>query len=676
MNLNLIKYSFFRNLLIFGFVLTIMGCKKDVQDIGATGEGEAKLVFTVKGMNNEFTKVNSKISSTTNSSNENIESHDIQVDALSTKVNLFSQSTIGTRESSTEVPTISVKKNNVTKFASIVPVDHDIRYRLLLFDSETNSLVANVETKVNQALSINVKTGKSYYWRAYTHNSKEAMPSVNFINDNYMLESSIEKDLLWDGSTAPITVNTPADSLGIVFDFKVAEFVVNLDTEGLYGDISDLLMEFGSDSYFKKGTLDLKSGNVSNTSTVLRSELNLSDFKVIPESKILQAKFYTVDPNAITNFTIKVKKLSVNQNNIVKDLHKITDPAKDVNFLFNPSMNKSHVASMAFRYRIPVKTILHVTKEEAPDTDYSYAAQPTGVFGINTVWNASSHRQSFNLIKSPNNFGTQLNSKVHTDGFKHIRCFDDGTLDDKLLLKPDIVIISRYNLDTDDITGLINYLNNGGVVIMMSDLNMTGMDKVQSFMNSLFARNNIVPKNNINGYGSLLKINHTGTINDMIVNGPFGNLEGKYWGNDAHHVTHLDNLPLGLGSNEATTYSNPQADNVAPEDRSTSSPSMFKHNSKSLFWIGNSTFLRSQAKTSSGISVNVQNEWGNYPFAISETFEPISKKYGYNLGSFRDVVFNKGIDYNSEVDNSALFGNLMTWALYQSEFFGINSTSN
>lgn len=685
MNLNTIKGIFFKNLFIIGFVLIVIGCKKELEDTKPV-EGGAKLVFTVKGINNELSKVNNKITSVSSLSSVNIENVEPQVEAFSKQVSLVSQSINKGRPSSFESSNQLVSEKKLSKMAGVIPVDHDIRYRLLLFDSETNDLVANVEAKVNQALTINVTAGRSYYWRAYSHNSKEVMAPLNVSNSNPSIESSIDKDLFWDASVTPITASTLTDSLGIVFDYKVAEFVINLDTEGLYGDISDLSMEFGSDSYFKKGILDLKTGLISSPTIVSRTELNLSDFKAAPESKVLQAKFYTVDPSNITDFTLKVKKVTVNQdNNILNEIHKSTDPVKDVNFSFIPSLSKSHVASMAFRYTIPTKKILHVTGIGNNDYQkFSFAAQP--YIAPNYV-NPVGDRAPHSMLKQSLNYGTSPNSLVYTNGFTHELILDSGL---KTALeqvdKPDIVIMTLYyTMTDDDVSALSTYLDGGGVIIMFVDF-ATGiaaeLASRTKFINAAFGLTNTITltQSPYYGAGSLFQLDHERTINDKIINGPFGNLSGQYWGQDTHNALIAANLPVGTASNQATVYSDPQAANV---NNAPTGHVMFKHNSKSLFWIGNSSFLSTNAGSTTGgwtnsdiaepfATVNIAGaQLNNSDPNRNYDYYPMPKRYGYTAN---------GVGYNATpytmVYNAPLFANLMTWALYQSEFFGINSGGN
>lgn len=685
MNVYIRKFLFLRKLLIVSIALTIVGCNKEIKnDIIPTKDG-TKLVFTVKGMNTEIPELNSKLAGIPKLENSPVENKDVNVSMLSNRVNLTSQS-LGKSRDSNFISSNTINDKKISKLAATIPVGHDVRYRLLLFDNENDNLVANVEAKVNQELSINVTPGHSYYWRAYTHNSKEALEPLDIANNGFNIETSIDKDLLWAASSTPITATTLTDSLGIIFDYKVGEFVINLDINDLYGNISDLSMEFASETYFKKGSLNLKNGTTSNFTTVTRRELSLSDFKAIPDSKILQAKYYTVDPTSITDFSINIKKLTVNQDdNSLMELHKTGDPIKNVNFLFNPAITKSHVARMAFRYKIPSKLILHVTATDSDDDHkMALAAQPYARV-LSPGWSSApaDNRPPFNMIKAPRNYGLLSNSIVHTEGFTHKRCLEDFKLNEMLNVPgeiPDIVIISvHYALDADDISELITYLNEGGTVIMFTAHNGDNIDRegVVQFMNTLFNKTDITIINNIYPSGSLFEIDHNRSINDRIVNGPFGNISGKFWGVDYYDAIQLKNIP----SSQVTAYSNPSAVNSS---RISEDLSMFKHNYLNLFWIGNGGFL-------SGPEWNKIGGWNTEtekePFATvylddvnnirenpnpdyNYNFYPMPKFYGRNYNSpiFGNVGHGNGyMNYNAP-----LFANLMAWALYQSEFFGVN----
>jgi len=368
-----------------------------------------------------------------------------------------------------------------------------------------------------------------------------------------------------------------------------------------------------------------------------------------------------------------------------REIHKATDPSRAVSFSFtNPTIAKSHHANMVFRYKIPTKTILHVTGDNNTDEDtkFSFAAQPA-TRDLSTAWSSAPgvNRPPFNMIKTARNFGTLSNSIVYTDGFEHRRCITSGTLNQMLNppngRKPDIVIMTLYYVMTPaDIDALLNYVNANGVLIMMTDSAIPEeVAATERFFRRLFNNNGIVVSA-AEGYDGGTMFRLRSDIDEMIMNGKFGNLGGLLWGVDTRNVVTASNLPIGTGINEVTLWSEIQP--VNKTSNTNLGASMFKHNSKNIFWIGNGTFLSTQANESLNIRelfttepfgiVNESNSIFNNPNPVlNYNYYPIPKRYGSDFSTA-----SIGNSYGSLVYNAPLFANLMNWAVYQSEFFGTN----
>lgn len=72
--------------------------------------------------------------------------------------------------------------------------------------------------------------------------------------------------------------------------------------------------------------------------------------------------------------------------------------------------------------------------------------------------------------------------------------------------------------------------------------------------------------------------------NDKILNGQVGDARGQYWGEDAGTTLGIVNVPLS----QVTVYSYGQAIN---RTGSNSGITMFKHNTKNFFYIGDGGFV-------------------------------------------------------------------------------------
>lgn len=688
-------------LILFFLILTTVSCKRGDSELLSTN-GKSILVFSVAGLTNKVAKVNKFGSAILPGSSIGQKGQQATV-KVSDRINL----TYSAQEEEilTSFAEQNVLEKGKRKLASTSLLHDYTRYRVLLYNVATNLLVKSVETSAGGVAEIEVTAGDTYRWVAYSYNSFEPVGEPDYVNNSPVIRTHPDKEFIWASSDLDITATSVRHSFSIIFEHKTAEVAIELDTEDLYGDITDLKMEFDDLEYFNTAEINLLTGTSSDIVSYASPVLNRASFSHdhSADSTKLRAVLYTAKPDDnIEDLRVHIKKMTLRHiNGDVNELHKESDPIRTIAFSFaSPTVSKSHVAGMKLRYNISQKRILHVIGDEVINDDqrWGFAAQPRDKNATGPTYDSSNEYLTFNMIKQPLNFGNLSNSIVHTDGFTHVRSMQNQ-LAAKLTapgLVPDIVIISvYYYLNPDDITALTTYLNSGGVVIMMTDsavpLNAGGsrneVTSVQSFFREFFENEAIeldygTPVSRY--YGPLMfKLDHERSINDKIINGPFGDLTEKFWGNDSYAVVQAKNLPIGTGINQVTVYSNPQAANsiLAPLGIS-----MFKHNSKDLFWIGDGSFLSHPQYLVFGWNSGWSNGWDAEPFATvninptspvldrvnpypgpNHIHYPVPKKYGVDLHSL-----SVGFTYNSEVYNAPLFANLMAWALNRSEFYGIN----
>ena len=678
--------------------VSFSSCKKE-KDFISSNSGGAKLVFNVSS---QIGSVHSNKLATVQPSTSQATSPL----AIGNRVSLFAK----TEENTARKSLISKETKFDKKIASSSLVHDYTRYRILLFNVTTNKIEQSVEAEAGESLALAVTAGDVYKWYAYSYNTLGRIDTPEMVNNVPVIRTLADKEFLWASSgTSTITptgnTNPP---IPILFEHKMAEFVVEIDIADLHGKISDLRIDLDDPGYFNTAEINLETGLASDPLDYPVPELSLDDFEydLSVDSTILRAKFYTAVPQGkLESVKVDIRKITViHENSSSNNIHKLEDPAKSVTFAFtNPNVSKSHVAQMKFRYSIPTKRILHAIGYEVNNDDQSwgFAAQPKErVLTSSWTYNANNEFSPFNMIKAPLNFGNLTNSIVQTDGFTHVRSVHNE-LAAKLTVVgeiPDIVIISvYYYLRPEDITALTTYLNNGGVVIMMTDsatpINASTrpneVEATQSFFRALFNTQSDEEEDKVTlDYGvdptwyhdsRLFELDYERNIDDRIINGPFGNLSGNYWGNDSYAVVQAKNLPIGTGANQVTVYSKPQAANSAVTPLGVS---MFKHNSKNLFWIGDGSFLSHPAGAASGYS----GGWGAEPFATvgagqpnpdsggpSHIHYPLPKPYGQDYT--HPTLGNVGYSSGAKVYNAPLFANLMAWAVYQSEFFGINRGS-
>ncbi|VFA41426.1 Uncharacterised protein [Chryseobacterium indologenes] len=281
---------------------------------------------------------------------------------------------------------------------------------------------------------------------------------------------------------------------------------------------------------------------------------------------------------------------------------------------------------------IPKKTVLHLGLETA----YGYSAY-TG--------------PSRSLMDSPSNFGTTAASIVKYEGFNHISLGNSpssAALQTALNNKPDMVIIGySFTPNATDATNISNYLNKKGVVIALTD----DTTSAQNLFRAIFSDPTISASNGA-GAGSVYALTNT---NDPILNGPFGDVRGKNWGEDASTTVGI----AGLSSDFIPfSYAQPINSNTTR-----TGITGLRNNNLSFVWFGDGGFLSNENANGNQFSSNTIE-----PFVApgSGGYFPVQKSaYGYSGNGYAAG--------SMQVQNSILFANMIAWAIKQAEFSGINT---
>jgi len=263
------------------------------------------------------------------------------------------------------------------------------------------------------------------------------------------------------------------------------------------------------------------------------------------------------------------------------------------------------------------------------------------ILGVgDTFYNVSNNYAPNKLMSADINFGTYPNSTVKfVKPFKFITASGESAIRTALSSSnpPDILITGYpFGALTGLVPDFINYLNKGGVVILYCQDN----NFVQSLMRIIFGDNSISSQN---GGGAGSRYMFPILNDDPIINGPFGNLGGKYWGEDASITT---TLPALVSNPNITVYSTSPADG---------SVSAFRHNSLNLVFVGDGGF-----NACCGTSLIA------YPFAVDSNNIP-QEKANYGPGSFSST------NGSGPVANSIFFANALAWAINVSQSKGINT---
>lgn len=315
---------------------------------------------------------------------------------------------------------------------------------------------------------------------------------------------------------------------------------------------------------------------------------------------------------------------------------------KEITFTTNSKGGSSTTCSTIVRITIPQKTFLSLG-----DNNHSLG----GTAGIGY------------MFKNSQNFGSEENSTFKTYTPKII---NNGTIDGKItaaILKPYLepttgkpvdILFSSYNADftNDAVSILIKYLNAGGVVIMFNEHLNESSGNI-NFLTTLFnypamqSSDDYIP----GGQGWILRLP---IMDDMILNGPFGDVRGEYIGNDNGYEDVMWNLPddqvdwkvPALNYNSNSTSTNGSPDKIV----------LLKAKYKNFVWGGDGGF----AAAGNGSATNMN--W--YPVTTTGAphYTPSSRPYGNTNGTTRVTVYN-----------AAFVANLLAWAIQTAEESGINS---
>lgn len=262
-------------------------------------------------------------------------------------------------------------------------------------------------------------------------------------------------------------------------------------------------------------------------------------------------------------------------------------------------------------------------------------------------YNITNNKPSRFLLDTPTNFGELPESIVPFEGFVYV---DGGNYPSDTFLRNnllgengnpivDIVVIGySYNPTVYQADLFLEYLIKRGVLIMHTEGRIGNERMMQAIFNIPNLSQTSVSGDDGQTYDLPL-------FDDPILNGPFGDIRGKQWGDDATFAVYFTNLPNG----EIIQYSNSQNSNTG-NGYIENSVTSFRHRTFNWLWIGEGGFT-SQSEDAAAIPSNII-----CPFILDQNKFPIPKT-----------------TYAKPVYNSIFFANTMAWAIQQAEFNGINT---
>ncbi|MCA5004401.1 hypothetical protein [Sphingobacterium bovistauri] len=661
------------------FILFSSSCSKDKDEFGSE-DGETTVSFTVTGIEDsksqspdpiKLASLNTQYSSdgqeTVSVSTTYTNEVGFTVDAIA------EQTSIGNGISSFDNKTSlrdKIKNRTTRKTAANMTPGHT--YRILFYKNNSPTVWKTFDGTVGTPIKFDVSKGDSYQWIAYSYNEDQPLPAIADLQ-NPTVEAPINKDLLHAQGTLNIPTGTPTGNIKtynvpILFKHKMTKVTVKVDATklGMYATVNGIKAHFIDQNNFKSATFDVKQNSFSNLQNVPVSQF--LDANAVNPSNTWEFSYYTADPSIMDEFEIKVSHLpvtfkSVDPSKASINLATFTNAnypvVKDIKFLFkytSPTYGDELIANVGLSYTLPSKRILHVSSG--------------GVWGYAMERNAP-----WKMLSDLRNFGNLDNSLVRmvpwdaatpskgvwiggtaTDNTaNYVNANTTATILAKLnptdaTLRPDIVIFAfdqlTYTTALQD--AIVNYVNAGGIFILMNEyIHPTG---VGALLNKLFAlpTGTITPRF-LSTSGAMYPLLN---VNDRVLNGPFGDVRGKYWGEDSSTSVGL----LGVPSSEVTIYSYGQAINRADDVTDAITPSMFSHKTKNFFYLGDGGLTAYDGGTSSTAC----------PFEFDATTgRPKAKPYG-NAYSPKNYVAR-----SQDAQNSIIAGNLMLWAAELAEFKGI-----
>lgn len=250
------------------------------------------------------------------------------------------------------------------------------------------------------------------------------------------------------------------------------------------------------------------------------------------------------------------------------------------------------------------------------------------------------YSQSAKLVKTAANFGLLESSIVKVDGV----LVNNGAIGNymptaaqlktALDLMPSVVILGVYYIpDAASCQHFVDYLAKGGVLLAFLEF-----DGAELINRTIFG-NQSITSTTINAGGAVYSLPYN---NDEILNGSFGDIRGKQWGEDATPTRAFSNIPAG----SVIAYSTGD-DKTQSTTTNTDKLTMFRHTSLNYLYCGDGGF-------NSGFADFIYRL--AYPFRVDESNnnKPIPR-----------ATYGRGTTY--DVYNSVLTANAIAWGLRKAQ---------
>ncbi|WP_133228498.1 hypothetical protein [Sphingobacterium corticibacter] len=549
---------------------------------------------------------------------------------------------------------------------AVIDMQEGYTYRVLIYNRNTGEFWRTIQARSGTPATVEGQRGVTYTWYAYSYNNMDEIPApANVLNP--LIETPIDKSLMYATGeiTIPTTGQAEANIIGILFEHKVAQLRIKIDATSLatYATINNLNATFDNSSYIKKGQFNIRENRISQIEVVPTETI----FNTRSTTNIWDRSFFTVDAQVLSTYKIFINDLPVTftgvpealaNRNLATYFGAVNRPAFTSSFR-NPVIGQRLTSNIFLNYQPSSLRVLHISSGSSDG--FALEQGPSWQF-INSKENFGDLPQSVVKIGSWTAGGgaweggtATANSAQNRMTFSTSSAFDNQ-IRTRLAAgapnRPDIVIIgfNVSSISTIFGTALNDFINDRGIVVMMLQSVSNNDQTSANFFNNLFGVNNIGFFNNTGASGAMYPIDGNNPT-DVILNGPFGDVRNQFWGDDRGPSTlGIVNAP----ANQITIYSREQAINRAAAG--TSGATMFIHNTKSLFFVGDGGFV--------AYSAGGANNMTAYPFLYdANTTRPLPKPFGNSSNGY--------VAGSRNAYNSIIMANVMAWAVRKAELEGV-----
>jgi len=309
-NINASRLTMAIMLIFAGAVFT--GCSKDKEaDVVAPAGDGSKLMVSVVGVADlEELSVNTKMAGAALKST--VKTDDVMPSKMLSMNGFDALMEVERNAIPASKLVITDKKSN-TAAAGLraEAVATGVKYRLFLYKAD-GTFVSSTLLTSGSAQPITVETSTTYNWYALSYNNNEDVADI-VDRAQPSIKLPVGKDVLYSSGTVTVPdANAGTNTaLGIVFKHSLARVGVEINTMGMFADMSKVGIKV-SGIAVKTGTLALKTGVLSNLVDTAQT-VDYSSFKNVDpafaDAKI--AYIYTADTQTASPMTVSVNALEL-----------------------------------------------------------------------------------------------------------------------------------------------------------------------------------------------------------------------------------------------------------------------------------------------------------------------------------------------------------------------------